>query len=129
MADNDMPEIQIDADNMFREESFTDLKVGSIRRLVPVTADGEDDSARSVRYEGQASLMTPAGSLPLSFELEADSLSGAIAQFSDAVNVAAERAIDELKEMQRQQSQQIQVPGQGGYGGDQGGQGGGRIQF
>ncbi|MES1927171.1 hypothetical protein [Salinisphaera sp. T31B1] len=133
MAANDMPEIKIDADNMFREESFTDLKVGSIRRLVPVTADGDDDSARETRYEGQASLMTPAGSLPLSFELEADSLSGAIEQFPEAVNAAAERAIEELKEMQRQQSQKIQVPGQGDFGGGQGGmgggQGGGRIQF
>lgn len=131
MADN-MPEIKIDADNMYREESFSDLKVGSIRRLIPVTADGEDDSARDVIYEGSASLMTPAGSLPLSFELEADSLSGAIDKFPEAVNAAAERAIEELKEMQRQQSQKIQVPGQGGgQGGFGGGQqgGGGRIQF
>lgn len=131
MAENDMPEIKIDADNMYREESFSDLKVGSIRRLVPVTADGEDDPSRSPRYEGQASLMTPAGSLPLSFELESDTLSGAIEKFPEAVNAAAERAIEELKEMQRQQSQKIQVPGQGDYGGGYGGgqQGGGRIQF
>src|SRR5699024_5022235 len=105
-----------------------DLKVGSIRRLIPVTANGEDDDSRSVRYEGQASLMTPAGNLPLSFELEADNLADAITRFPDAVNAAAERTIEELKEMQRQQSQQIQVPGQGGYGGGAGG-GGGQIQF
>lgn len=124
MADQ-MPEIKIDGDNMYREESFSDLKVGSIRRLVPVTAEGADDDSREVVFEGSASLMTPAGSLPLSFELDADNLSTAIEQFPDAVNVAAEKAIDELKEMQRQQSQQIQVPGQ--QGGGQ--QGGGRIQF
>lgn len=129
MAANDMPEIQIDADNMYREESFSDLKVGSIRKLIPVTREGEDDSSRDVRYEGSASLMTPAGNLPLSFELEADTLSGAIDKFPDAVNAAAERAIEELKEMQRQQSQQIQVPGQGGYGQGGGGQGGGQIQL
>lgn len=126
MAEN-MPEVKLDADNMYREENFTDLQAGSIRRLIPVTAEGEDDSARSVRYEGQASLMTPAGSLPLSFELEVDNLSDAIAGFPAAVNAAAERAIEELKEMQRQQSQQIQVPGQGGgFGGPQGG---GQIQL
>lgn len=129
MAANEMPEIKVDGDSMYREESFTDLKVGSIRRLVPVTRDGEDDSARDVHYEGSANLMTPAGNLPLSFELEADTLSGAIDAFPDAVNVAAERAIEELKEMQRQQGQQIQVPGQGGYGDGQQGGGGGRIQF
>lgn len=130
MADNNMPEIKIDADQMYREESFSDLKVGSIRKLIPVTANGEDDDSRDVRYEGSASLMTPAGSLPLSFELEADDLAGAIEQFPAAVNAEAERAIEELKEMQRQQSQKIQVPGQGGgQGGLGGGQGGGRIQF
>ena len=128
MAENEMPEIKVDADSMYREESFTDLKVGSIRRLTPVTKDGEDDSSRDILFEGSASLMTPAGNLPLSFELDADTLSGAIDKFPDAVNAAAERAIDELKEMQRQQSQQIQVPGQGGYGGG-GQEGGGRIQF
>lgn len=131
MSDPNMPEIKIDADNMYREESFSDLKVGSIRKLIPVTSNGDDDDSRDVRYEGSASLMTPAGSLPLSFDLEADDLAGAIDKFPEAVNAAAERAIDELKEMQRQQSQQIQVPGQGGgqggFGG--GGQGGGRIQF
>lgn len=126
MAEN-MPEIKIDANNMYREESFSDLKVGSIRRLVPVTASGEDDSSRETRFEGSASLMTPAGSLPLSFELEASDLAGAIEQFAGAVNTAAERAIDELKEMQRQQGQKIQMPGQGGGGGQQGG--GGQIQF
>src|SRR5699024_7533675 len=55
----------------------------------------------AVRYEGQASLMTPAGNLPLSFELEVDNLADAIAQFPDAVNAAAERTIEELKELQR----------------------------
>ncbi|RJS92343.1 hypothetical protein [Salinisphaera sp. Q1T1-3] len=128
MAEN-MPEIKIDADNMYREESFTDLKVGSIRKLTPVTATGEDDTSRDVHYEGSASLMTPAGNLPLSFDLEASDLAEAIEKFPEAVNAAAERAIDELKEMQRQQSQRIQVPGQGGDGGYGGGQGGGRIQF
>ena len=129
MAEN-MPEIKIDAENMYREESFTDLKVGSIRRLIPVTANGDDDESREVHYEGSASLMTPAGSLPLSFELEASDLAGAIEKFPDAVNQAAEKAIEELKEMQRQQSQKIQVPGQENYGGGYGGQGGGgRIQF
>lgn len=132
-SQSQMPEIKIDADNMYREESFSDLKVGSIRKLIPVTANGDNDDSRDIRYEGSASLMTPAGSLPLSFELEADDLAGAIEKFPEAVNAAAERAINELKEMQREQSQKIQVPGQGGgYGGQGGlggGQGGGRIQF
>lgn len=130
MADLNMPEIKLDGDNLYREETYSDLKVGSIRKLVPVTRSGEDDSQRQIRYEGSANLMTPAGSLPLSFDLEADNLADAVDKFPAAVNAAAERTIEELKELQRQQSQQIQVPGQGGGMGGMGGAGGGgRIQL
>lgn len=125
MAESDIPDIQLDTDNLYREENFTDLKVGSIRRLVPVTTDGTDDPSREVLYEGSASLMTPAGNLPLSFDLEAESLEDAVNKYPDAVNVEAERAIEELKQMQREQSQKIQMPGQGGSGGS----GGGQIQL
>ena len=135
MNDQADQQLKFDTDNLYRVEIFTDQRSGSIRRMTPVDGDGNPDAAREVQYIGEATAMTPAGSLPLSFELEADTLAGAIDQFPDAVNAAAERAIEELKEMQRQQSQQIQVPGQGGYGGGQGGfgggqqGGGGRIQF
>lgn len=125
-----MPEIKMDPDNLYREESFSDLKVGSIRKLTPVTAEGEPDASREMRYEGQTSLMTPAGNLPLNFELPNDSLSAAVAAFPDAVQDAAEKAIKELQEMQRQASSRIQVPGQGGLGGAvPGGQGGSQIQL
>jgi uncharacterized protein YyaL (SSP411 family) len=125
--------IELAADAMYREESFTDLRVGSIRKFTPVTADGDDDPDRDVFYQGQASLMTPGGALPLNFELEADSLSAAIKIFPEAAEKAAEEMINELREMQREQANRIQVPGAqdfgggGGYGGGQ--SGGGRIQL
>lgn len=34
---------QMDAANLFREEIYTDRKIGVIRCLVPVTADGKVD--------------------------------------------------------------------------------------
>ncbi|MAA74429.1 MAG: hypothetical protein CMN28_06970 [Salinisphaeraceae bacterium] len=125
--------IELAADAMYREESFTDLRVGSIRKFTPVTADGDDDPDRDVFYQGQASLMTPGGALPLNFELEAESLSAAIKIFPEAAEKAAEEMINELREMQREQANRIQVPGAqdfgggGGYGGGQ--SGGGRIQL
>ncbi|NNC22755.1 hypothetical protein HKX42_02730 [Salinisphaera sp. USBA-960] len=125
MAESGIPDIQIDADNLYREETFTDLTTGTIRLLVPVTRTGEDDPDRDVRYEGSASLMTPAGNLPLQFDLGASSLAEAIDNYAEAASAEAERAIEELKQLQREQSQKIQVPGQGGAGG----QGGGQIQL
>lgn len=120
--DHSLPDFKFDAAQLVREETFTDARVGSIRRLVPVTPDGEDDPERAVRYEGQTSLLTPAGTLPLQFEIEADSLRAAIEGFDAAARRATERAIQELQELQREHSSRLVVPGQeGGAGGPQGG--------
>ncbi len=61
----------MDSTQIYREETFTDRKVGTIRRLTPVAADGSADSARPVIFVGQAQVMTPMGAVPISFELEA----------------------------------------------------------
>ena len=54
----------MDSSQIYREETFTDRRVGTIRRLTPVTADGAADAARPVVYVGQAQIMTPMGALP-----------------------------------------------------------------
>jgi hypothetical protein len=64
-----LPEIKLDISQLYREEIFTDRKAGTLRRLVPVKSDGTEDSSRPVLYSGQTQLLTPAGVLPLAFEL------------------------------------------------------------
>ena len=44
----------IDKNNLYREESLTDLKVGSIRRLIPLKSDGNADDRRFQRWRHQA---------------------------------------------------------------------------
>ena len=105
------PEINMDASNITREEVFTDSRIGTIRKLVPVTLDGEQDSSRKIQFIGSTQIMTPGGALPLSFEIETETLEGAVAGFGDAAKVAVERTMEELKEMQRQQASSIVVPG------------------
>ena len=78
-----LPEIKLDATQLYREEIFTDRKAGTLRRLVPVKSDGSDDSSRPVLYSGQTQLLTPAGVLPLAFELEASSLEDACNKFPE----------------------------------------------
>ena len=73
-------------------------------------------------------VMTPAGALPLSFEIPANSLIEAVTGFGGAAREAVERTMEELREMQRQQASSIVVPGSG-MGGPQGGLGGGGIQM
>jgi hypothetical protein len=108
------PEIKMDPADLVREEVFTDSRVGTIRRMTPVLTDGETDSSRSVQYLGATQIMTPGGALPLNFEIEADTLGGAVEGFGDAAKLAVERTMEELKEMQRQQASSIVVPGREG---------------
>ena len=41
-----LPDIKLDANELYREEVFTDRRAGTLRRLVPVTITGADDPAR-----------------------------------------------------------------------------------
>lgn len=119
MNQNNTP--QMDANTLYREETFTDQQVGTIRRMTPVTAMGEDDAGREVIYVGQAQMMTPAGALPLSFIIEASDLAEACSKFAEGATQAMEDAIKELQEMRRQQASSIVIPGQekGGFSGIQ----------
>jgi hypothetical protein len=121
-------DIEMDISQLSREEIYTDSQVGSIRRLVPVTPDGADDPARPVQYFGSTQILTPAGALPLNFEIPADSLEAAVAGFGEAAREAVDRAMDELREMQRQAASQIVVPKGGVDPGSLGGMGG-KIQM
>ena len=42
-------EIRVESGNLYREEIFTDLRVATIRRLLPVKADGSPDDSRRQR--------------------------------------------------------------------------------
>jgi hypothetical protein len=112
--DTGLPEIQLDGAGLYREDMFTDRKAGTIRRLVPVTVDGQADPTRSVLYSGQTQLLTPTGVLPLGFEIEADSLQEAVSKFPAAVKEALDQAIEEAREYRREASSRIVVPDVGG---------------
>jgi hypothetical protein len=109
-----MPDIQMDANTMYRDELYTDRKAGTIRRLTPVTVDGNADPARAVLFSGQTQLLTPGGVLPLSFDIEANSLEEAVQRFPAAVHAALEQAIEEAREYRREASSRIVVPDVGG---------------
>src|ERR1700741_548256 len=113
-AQNDLPDVRLDPTAMYREEIFTDRRAGTIRRLTPITVDGSTDNSRHVLFSGQTQLLTPAGVLPLAFELEVDTLEAAIEKFPEGVKNALEQAIDEAREMRREQASRIVVPEVGG---------------
>jgi hypothetical protein len=126
-AQNDLPDVKIDPASLYREEVFTDRRAGTIRRLTPITVDGGVDSSREVLFSGQTQLLTPAGVLPLVFEIEAASLQDALDKFPEGVKGALEQAIEEAREMRRESASRIVVPDVGG--GPVPGAGGGKIKF
>jgi hypothetical protein len=128
-AQNDLPDVKLDATGMYREEVFTDRRAGTIRKLTPVTIDGAVDSSRQVLFSGQTQLLTPAGVLPLVFEIDADNLKDALEKFPEGVKGALEQAIDEAREMRREQASRIVVPEVGGGMGPGPAPGGGKIKF
>lgn len=140
MADRlDTPaqEPAMDPAALYREDVFTDRRIGTIRQLTPVRADGAPDPARAVVFVGEANLLTTVGTLPLSFAVDARTLEEAVAKYAAAAKEAIERAVRELDELRRQATSSIVVPergggfGPGGLGGlGPGGlPGGGRIKL
>ena len=119
---------RMDPDTLYLEEVFTDRKVGTLRRMTPVKKDGSPDTARETLYMGEAQIMTGAGPLPISFEIEAASLEEAADNFGPAAKEAIERTAREIQELRRQAASSIVVP-QGGMGGMGGLPGGGKIQM
>jgi len=118
---NPLGEISVDQANLYPEDTFTDLKVASIRRLTAIQPDGSDDSGRPVLFVGETTLMSARGPLPINCPIEATTLAEAMDAFPQAVQDAVARLMDEAREMQRQEANRIVVPGQGpGAGGGPG---------
>lgn len=131
MADEHAAELRMDPSSLYREEIFTDRRIGVIRVMTPVKTDGSIDLERKILYVGEAQLLSPVGALPVTFEIEATSLGDAAQKFAEGARVAVERAIRELQELRREQSSSIVIPDRmppdiGGRGGPRGP---GRIQL
>ncbi len=130
MADNlgDAGEIRMSADNLYREETYTDRQVGSLQVLTPVRKDGSKDFSRQRLFVGQTQILTPAGALPLNFDIEARSLEEAIRNFGESAQDALAGTMQRLEEMRREAASSIIVPGSDPLGAP-GGAAGGGIQL
>lgn len=109
---NALENIKIDAANLWKEENFTDLKVGAIRKMTPVKTDGTEDESRKATFSATTNIMTPGGALPVSGEIEADTLAEAIEKFPEAINAAIKQLQDDMIKYQQEQASQIITPDQ-----------------
>ncbi len=106
----------MDQQNLYREENYTDLKAGSIRRLIPVQPDGKADETRTEIYIGTTQLMTNEGPLPVQARLMANSLQEALSIFPESMRQATLEMIEQFEKMQQKMKAEadsrIIVPGQ-----------------
>ena len=127
MAQKAETEAKMDPASLYREEIITDRKIGTLRVLTPLTTTGATDPTRPVLYMGEAQIMTSAGPLPISFEIDAKTLAEAVDAFGPAAKDAIDKTVRDLQELRRQAASSIVVP-QGGMGGlGPGGLGGGGL--
>jgi len=104
-------DLKLDEKNLYKEEVFTDLRVGSLKQLTPVTKDGSRDIGRPTLFVGETQLMSQVGPLPVQTRIETDNLEAAIEAFPAAIQSAVEAMIEEVKELQRREMSRIVVPG------------------
>lgn len=99
-------DFKVDIKNLYREVGFTDLKVASIRRMVPINPDGTDDKSRDAIFFASSQLMTPEGPLPLQARLKAKTIEEAIEEFPGAMKKALAETIEQIRSFQQQQEEQ-----------------------
>jgi hypothetical protein len=108
---NQTIDFKVDRKNLYREETVTDLKSCSIRKLTPVKDDGSTDKTRKTIYVGQTTLMSPNGAVPIQAVIEAKELQQALKHFPESMQAALEHLVEEAKRLKRDESSRIIVPG------------------
>ena len=99
----DQIDFTFDRKNLCLEESVTDLKVGAIRCLKPINADGTEDKTRTMIYVGHTQLQSPQGLVPIQAPLKATTLEQAMEEFPGAMKNALEQMVERMKKAQEQQ--------------------------
>jgi hypothetical protein len=103
--------VRFNQQNLHQEEVFSDLTVGSIRRLTPVKPNGEPDKTRPILFVGQSQIYTQQGPMPVQFPIDAKNLPLAMEKFPAAMEEFVAHLVEQAKEMQRQEQSRLIVPG------------------
>lgn len=103
-------ELTLNLETFYRQEEYTDTMAGSIKKLIPVKADGNPDDERPLIFIGQTSIMLPSGPMPVQAVLEAENLKDAIKAFPDAMEKAINDLAEKLIKLAEEQQTLIQKP-------------------
>ena len=103
----DTIDMEMDENNLYHEETFTDMKVGSVRRMTPVRVDGTRDKTREPMFFGQTNLASPDGTIPIQCHIPAKTLPEAMKKFPECMEIAMKQIVQRAMEMQQQKSSRI----------------------
>jgi len=100
-------DFSIDRTNLYLEETFTDLKSGTVKRFTPVLPDGSVDKGRKTLFLGQTSIYTTHGPLPIQNAIPAKELAQAFKRFPDAMHEAMDQLVEEAQKMSQEKAAPI----------------------
>ena len=100
-------EFSIDRSNLYLEETFTDLKSGTVKRFTPVLPDGSVDKGRKPLFLGISSIYTTHGPLPIQNAIPAKELAQALKRFPEAMHQAMEQLVEEAEKMKQEKASPI----------------------
>jgi hypothetical protein len=106
-ASAEATDFNLDRANLYQEESFTDLKAGTIKRFTPIKTDGTPDKTRKTIFLGQTSIYTPHGPLPIQNVIQAKELAQAFKRFPEAMEQAMQRLLEEAQKLKEQKTSPI----------------------
>lgn len=101
---------KVDVNNLYRQETYTDLGFGTIQCLTPVTPEGSPDLSRNPIFMGTAQIMTGHGALPVQAEINADNLRAACEAFPQALKEAVNNLVEQAKQIERERQGGIVIP-------------------
>ena len=107
----DTVDLSVKQDNLYLEESFSDLDMASIRRLTPVKPNGLKDKSRKQIFVGHLNIMTPQGPIPIQSPIDARNLKEAMEMYPEAMKIALKKMRAEVEKIKEKQESRIIVPG------------------
>ena len=107
----DTLELSVKQENLYLEESFSDLDMASIRRLTPVKPNGLKDKSRKQIFVGHLNIMTPQGPIPIQAPIDARNLKEAMELYPEAMKIALKKMQEEVEKLKEKQESRIIVPG------------------
>lgn len=101
-------QLSVDTENLYREETFTDMRYANIRKLTPVKLDGSVDDSREIVFIASTQVMSQYGPVPVHTPVKADDIPDACAKFPEAINKAVAKMMEDMKKQEAQMRQQEQ---------------------